>query len=138
MINTKSIGNIGEAKVLAEFVSYGIPVYIPFGDNEQSDLVVFLDGSLQRIQIKTIQHITDGVMTFGLTSRRYDVDYKYTSDEVDYFALHCIENNSCYLLKNDGDPLRAVNLRIEKPKNNQAKGIRMAEDYLFENVLSNI
>ena len=38
-MNSKRIGNIGEAKVLAKFVEMGMPVYIPFGDNEKADLV---------------------------------------------------------------------------------------------------
>ena len=34
-MNTKFIGNVGEAKTLSKFVELGIPVYIPFGDNEK-------------------------------------------------------------------------------------------------------
>jgi hypothetical protein len=39
-MNTKNIGNIGEIKVLSKFVELGYTVYIPFGDNSKSDLVV--------------------------------------------------------------------------------------------------
>ena len=34
-MNSKRIGNIGEAITLAKFVEKGIGVYIPFGDNEK-------------------------------------------------------------------------------------------------------
>lgn len=38
-MNTKRLGNIGEAKVLSAFVEHEIPVYIPFGDNEKLNLM---------------------------------------------------------------------------------------------------
>lgn len=45
-MDTKRIGNIGEAKVLYKFVSLHIPVYQAFGDNERSDLVADFNGKL--------------------------------------------------------------------------------------------
>ena len=39
-MNSKRIGNIGEAAALMKFVEIGIPVYLPFGDNEKADLLV--------------------------------------------------------------------------------------------------
>ena len=48
-MTTKQIGNIGEARVLSEFVRLGIPVYLPFGDNEKADLIAEFDGKLNRI-----------------------------------------------------------------------------------------
>lgn len=54
-MNSKRIGNIGEAQVLNKFVSLGIPVYIPFGDNEKADLIAEFNGKLNKIQVKTSQ-----------------------------------------------------------------------------------
>lgn len=45
--------NIGEAKALAKFVELQIPVYIPFGDNEKSDLIADFNGKLNKVQVKT-------------------------------------------------------------------------------------
>jgi hypothetical protein len=39
-MNTKQIGNIGEAKALGKFVEMMIPVYVSFGDNEKADLII--------------------------------------------------------------------------------------------------
>ena len=36
----KQKGNIGEAKCLAKMIELGIPVAIPFGDNERYDLII--------------------------------------------------------------------------------------------------
>jgi hypothetical protein len=40
IMNTKQIGNIGEAKTLCKLVEMMIPVYTSFGDNERADLVI--------------------------------------------------------------------------------------------------
>ena len=47
-MDTKGVGNIGEAKVLCKFVELGIPVYLPFGDNERSDLIAEFNGKLNK------------------------------------------------------------------------------------------
>ena len=93
-MNSKRLGNIGEAKALAKFVELGIPVYIPFGDNESADLVAEFNGKLNKIQCKTTAAINEqSIITWNLrstvvtTSNRYKV-HKYTSDEVDYFVLY--------------------------------------------------
>lgn len=39
-MNTKQIGNIGEAKALCKFVEMTIPTYTSFGDNERADIVI--------------------------------------------------------------------------------------------------
>lgn len=67
-MNTKQIGNIGEAKVLSKFVELGLPVYVPFGDNERADLIVEFNGKLNKIQVKTSINAKDGVMIFDLIS----------------------------------------------------------------------
>ena len=91
-MNSKQIGNIGEAKVLSKFIELGFPVYIPFGDNEKADLVVEFNGKLNKIQIKTSVDAKNGNITFDLTSstahRKNGMRHKYTIDEVDYFALY--------------------------------------------------
>ena len=67
-MNSKRIGNIGEAKVLAKFVEMGIPIYIPFGDDEKADLVAEFNGKLNKIQVKTSIKSKNGCSIFDLTS----------------------------------------------------------------------
>ena len=52
-MNSKRLGNIGEAKAIAAFVENQIPVYIPFGDNEKADLIAEFNGKLNKIQLKS-------------------------------------------------------------------------------------
>jgi hypothetical protein len=93
-MNSKRIGNIGEAKALPKFVELGIPVYIPFGDNESADLIAEFNGKLNKIQCKTTAAISEqSIITWNLrsivvtTGNRYKV-HNYTDKEVDYFVLY--------------------------------------------------
>lgn len=92
-MNSKRVGNIGEAKALAKFVELGIPVYLPFGDNESADLIAEFNGKLNKIQCKTTSNIKDDTIIWMLrstvvtNSNKFKV-HKYTRDEVDYFALY--------------------------------------------------
>ena len=52
MKNTKTIGDIGESAIIAEFLYFGIPVYLPFGDNNAADLIADFNGKLQKVQVK--------------------------------------------------------------------------------------
>ena len=138
-MNSKNIGNIGEVKVLAKFVELGIPVYLPFGDNEKADLITDFNGKLNKIQVKTSIKAQDGKMIFDLTSstmhRKNGVKHIYTSDEIDYFACYNIDRDKIFLIDINEAPNTIITIRYEKPKNNQIQGIKFEEDYLFENVL---
>lgn len=137
-MDTKGIGNIGEAKVLCKFVELGIPVYLPFGDNERSDLIAEFNGKLNRIQVKTSIKAENGKMVFDLTSstahRSNGVKHKYTDSEIDFFACYNIARDKIFLVPVD-EPRSAITIRYEKPKNNQTLGINFEDDYLIENIL---
>ena len=138
-MNTKSIGNIGEAKVLAKFVELGISIYLPFGDNEKADLIADFGGKLNKIQIKTSIKAEDGKMKFDLTSstvhRKNGNRHIYNSQEIDYFACYNITRQCILLFKVNEVPNTTITIRYEKPKNNQTTGIRFEEDYLIDKVL---
>lgn len=138
-MDTKSIGNIGEAKALCKFVELGIPVYLPFGDNERSDLIAEFNGKLNRIQVKTSIKAEDGKMIFDLTSstvhRSNGVKHKYSKEEIDYFACYNIARDKLFLVPTTAEPRSTITIRYEKPKNNQTNGIHYEEEYLIENIL---
>lgn len=90
-MNTKRYGNIGEAVAIGSFVKKGIPVYLPFGDNERADLIAEFGGKLNKIQVKTSVKTDNGTVSFSVVSstkhRKNGCKHKYTKDEVDYFFL---------------------------------------------------
>ena len=141
-MTTKQIGNIGEAKVLSEFVRLGVPVYLPFGDNEKADLIADFNGKLNRIQVKTSQKIIDGdKVRFSLVSstvhRQNGGKHIYTEDEIDYFAFYNLERDRVYLIsiKEEGLPKNEVTIRFCLPKTKNQFKTFLEEDYLIDKVI---
>lgn len=140
-MNSKRIGNIGEAKTLCKFVELGIPVYVPFGDNEKADFIAEFNNKLNKIQVKTSMYAKDGKMIFSLVSstshRKNGEKHIYTKEEVDFFSLYNINRDKLFLVPISDTPNTSIIIRYDKPKNNQAKNIHYEEDYLYENILKN-
>lgn len=139
-MNSKMIGNVGEAKVLCKFVELGIPVYQSFGDNEKADLIAEFNGKLNKIQVKTSLKAENGAVKFDLTSstvhRKNGVKHKYTTSEIDYFACYNIERDKIYLIKVTNEPRSTITIRyITAAATNS--NINYEEEFLIENVLSN-
>lgn len=138
-MNTKAIGNIGEAKVICKFVELGIPVYIPFGDNERADLIAEFNGKLNKIQVKTSLKAEDGKYIIDLTSstehRKNGVKYIYSEKDIDYFALYNITRDKVLLITVNDAPNTAITVRYEKPKKNNQHKPWLEENLLLEKVL---
>lgn len=143
-MTTKQIGNIGEVKTLSKFVELGVPVYLPFGDNEKADLIAEFGGKLNRIQVKTSCKAEDGKMVFSLVSstvhRQNGVKHIYTKNEIDYFALYNIERDVLMLISvNEPElPEKSITIRYTKPKSTNQFKTFMENDYLLETTLSNL
>lgn len=139
-MNSKRIGNIGEAKVLAKFVEMGIPIYIPFGDDEKADLVAEFNGKLNKIQVKTSIKSKNGCSIFDLTSstahRTNGGRRKYSNSEIDYFALYSLDRNKIYLMKAPDNPMTAITIRFEDTKSGKKIGVNYESDFLIENILN--
>ena len=105
MKNNKLIGNIGESKVIAKFCEFGIPIFIPFGDNERIDLIAQFFGKLNRIQIKT-SSVDNGEYVIFPTSSSYNHTTNkhrqfYDKSMIDYFALYNIKRDQIYIIPVD-------------------------------------
>lgn len=139
-MNSKRIGNIGEAKVLAKFVEMGIPIYIPFGDDEKADLVAEFNGKLNKIQVKTSIKSKNGCSIFDLTSstahRTNGGRRKYSNSEIDYFALYSLDRDKIYLMKAPDNPITAITIRFEDTKSGKKIGVNYESDFLIENILN--
>lgn len=138
-MNTKRIGNIGEAAVLNKFVEMQIPVYIPFGDNESADLIAEFNGKLNKIQVKTSESKgSEYVVSLRSSTIRHGKDYRkvYTDSDIDYFAVYNIHSKILLLL-----PIAefcgrvAIKVNIEpKSTHNQHKLFDWRE-YTFEKII---
>ena len=136
--NTSAIGNIGQVKTLSKFVELGIPVFTPFGEGYTSDLIADFNGKLNRIQVKTTENLhDDSFMIWKITRQAgYHGDRKkYTEDEVDYFALYCVETNILCLVPYENAKTNEVTIRLDSYEGVRTKVMKFVSEYKFENFI---
>jgi hypothetical protein len=128
----KDAGDLSNAMVLAAILKAGYPVLVPFGDDQRYDLVMDVHGDLKKIQSKT-GRVKDGSVRFDVCSSYVHVGRgkKDYHGEVDFFGVYCPETDTVYMVPIGEVGKRQANLRLEPPRNNQRKGIRLASDYVF-------
>lgn len=131
-MNSKRIGNIGEAYALAKLVELGIPVYQQFGDNEPADYIILVDNKALKVQVKSSDTYDTNKTIFDLTSstcnKKNGVRHKYSKEEVDIFLCYDNKTKELFLVKNTGNLISFI-IRYTKPKNNQIKGINFHTNY---------
>lgn len=132
IMHTKDLGKIGEAAVIQQCLSLGVEVFIDFGDNSRIDLILNTGYSLERVQVKCYTP-DDGKIVLELHKSGPSYNYKYKSDEIDWFAVvnaHSLTDiawiNAKYILDKYS---KKVTLRISPTKNNQASGITWFRDF---------
>jgi PD-(D/E)XK endonuclease len=129
--DTNGIGAVTEGRVLAALLAAGHAVAVPFGV-ARYDLVLDMDGDLQRVQCKT-GRLRNGAVVFNLYSvRRGGTPGKFDNapyrGQVDLFGVFCPDTDKVYLVPID-DRVSEIRLRVEPARNNQQAGTRWAADY---------
>ena len=136
MENTKKVGNLTELQCATRLYELGCAVSIPFGNSEKYDLIIDWNNKLYKVQVKTTKSIKNNIMSFATKTTNYTKgkwkSKSYKIDDVDFFFLYCMENDWCGLYVPKGKINTDITIRLEKPKNNQKKGIHLADDYSFE------
>ena len=131
-MDTKRIGNVGEAYVLAKLVEMEIPVYMQFGDNEPADYIIIVDGMPLKVQVKTSTRYDGEKTTFDLVSssvhRKNGEKHKYSIQEVDIFMCYDVNTKEIFLVENTGN-MNEITIRYSLPKNGQKKGINLSNDF---------
>ncbi|HTD36916.1 MAG TPA: group I intron-associated PD-(D/E)XK endonuclease [Candidatus Limnocylindrales bacterium] len=130
--NTKRVGDISEAHVIAAFAKLGYHVLLPFGENHRYDLVVDDGERLFRVQVKTGRLRRDGtVIEYSCSSshaHRGGASRPYFG-EIDYLAVYCPGTQKVYLLPEKELTATRAHLRLSPPRNNMSKSIRWASRY---------
>ena len=119
-------GAIGEHRVVADLISKGYRVHKPISESLPYDLVVSIKGFFFKIQVKYVTLTRGYVETSprSITSRKSRV----INIDFDLLAIFCPDTQECYYVwRNEFEG--SVRLRINKTKNNQGKGVRLAKDY---------
>lgn len=134
MEHPKDIGDRSTLAIVLALREAGYSVLMPFGENTRYDLVIERDGRLHRVQCKT-GRLDDGVICFRTSSSYYHhpnpkTPSKHYRGQVDYFAVFCPETAGVYLVPIEDLPMEThASLRVDLPRNNQRKRIRMAAGY---------
>lgn len=131
-LDTPGKGDFTEAVVIAELKRRGIPVAVPFGDNERYDLVLEAEDHLWRCQVKT-GWLSDGKIQFHAKSQHTNSEgnvYKLYDGDVEFFLVYSHDLESLYLIP-ESEFNTSFSLRVEEPKQVH-RTINWAEDYLFD------
>jgi hypothetical protein len=140
-MQSKRVGNIGEAITLTKFVELGVPVYIPFGDNESADLIAEFNGKLNKIQVKTSYKMKKDGFTVDLRSgtirNGHNYFKKYDCGDIDYFSIYNVESKILMLIPIEKLQNRnAIKVNVPfKETHNQYEPLNY-EDFSFEKIIN--
>ena len=119
-------GAIGEHRVVADLISKGYRVHKPLSESLPYDLVVSIKGFFFKIQVKYVT-LRRGYVETSPTSIKSRKN-RIVNIDFDLLAIFCPDTQECYYVwRNEFEG--SVRLRINKTKNNQGKGVRLAKDY---------
>ena len=138
-MNTSQIGNIGEAKALSKFVELGVPVYTPFGDGYEIDMIAIFNDKANRIQVKTTESVQDNGLMHWKTTKQdgyHGSKTKYNNGSVDYFVFYCIESDVLCLIPFGDIQSETMSIRLDSYTGVRLSTMRFASDYRFEKIIN--
>lgn len=121
--NTKKQGDIGLGSAIAHFTKMGFTVCLPLTDSQDYDLVVEVDGKLNKVQIKTSslktaygEIYTVGLRVLGGNQSWNGVAKHFDNTKVDYLFI-LLEDGRKYLIPSSKiDSKSSINVGGEKYK----------------------
>lgn len=131
--NTKAIGDLSEAIVIAKLIEHGYLVSIPFGENHRYDIVADDGTAMLRIQVKT-GRLKNGIIDYACYSSHQHRRSGPTATrpyfgQIEFLAIYCPLNGKVYLVPDSELVATRAHLRIAPPKNKQVRHIRWASRY---------
>jgi hypothetical protein len=126
---------VAEARITGAAIELGLTVLRPLCEGRRYDLIIDLEPELLRVQCKLARRRA-GVLSIGVATNRYTprgyVSTSYTADEIDAVGVYSPELRRCFLVPVDQVAgRRALHLRLDPTRNNQAERIKWARDYEF-------
>ena len=135
MAPLKTKGDLAELKVAADLIERGYRVAIPFGEDNDFDLILIRDDQLERVQVKYTR--SDGHVvpircrSASLTNGKVKHVKRYTSAMIDWLAAYDATTGRCFYIPATelGTGMNLIHLRLTEARNGQRRGIRFANDY---------
>jgi hypothetical protein len=137
-MNTNRTGDISEMVIMQKFIRIGANISIPFNDCPY-DLIVDLNGTLYKVQIKSLWNQKDGILRLNTTQGHKSSGLRSYKNNVDLIAAYCNETEHCILIPIKDVIEPKMRFRYKKAKNNQLSNL--SEDinkYLFDDNIQDI
>ena len=136
MASLKTKGDLAELKIAADLIERGYRVAIPFGEDNDFDLILIREDRLERVQVKYAR--SDGNVvpvrcrSASLTNGKVKQIKRYTSATIDWLAVYDVTTKRCFYIPATelGTGMDLIHLRLTDARNGQRRGIRFADDYL--------
>jgi hypothetical protein len=132
MHHTKEKGDLGVLKAQLDLFEQGFTILNPMTEHAPFDLVAYRDRRFKRIQVKYKAVDRTGALTVHFRSSWTDKNGTHMrevdKEEIDLYCIYCPDTDACYYL-DPKDFNRSVTLRVETPKNNQSRSVKLAADY---------
>lgn len=128
-MGSASRGNVAEAAVLHALVKRGLDVFVPFGSGHPFDLVVYVpEAGFLRVQCKRGWPLK-GCVVFNAYSTDHGSGPRGYAGLADLFGVYFPPSDQVFLAPIEAVAATEGRLRLEPPRNNQRKGIRLASDF---------
>ena len=140
MASLKTKGDLAELKVAADLIERGYRIAIPYGEDNDFDLILMRGEKLERVQVKYTESdgkvITLHCRSHSLTNGRVRQTKYYTAKTVDWMAVYDRTTERCYYMHavELGEGHASLLLRLVPTRNGQKAGVRYASDYLSPEV----
>lgn len=133
--HTKDKGDIGVACVITHLLKHGIQVALPLSEHLPFDLIaIHLDGRMVKVSVKYRALSKGSVVSVGTRSiwsdRNGIHNKRHKPGDYDAVSIHCADTDECYYVLASELSSSCTTLRIAKPGNNQATGVRMARWFI--------
>ena len=96
-------GERGELAFLSKAASLGFALSLPYGQGHRYDFVVDGGTNLWRVQVKTTEHMLNGLYLVGIHHRANRRAHAYTESDIDFVAVFILPEQTWYIL-----PVREV------------------------------
>lgn len=128
-MHAKKKGNIGESAVILDLIRQGYDVFTEFGDNSKVDLIALDDDGIPfKIQVKYIEP-KNGKIVIHAKKSGPNYKYKYTTKDVDWFAVYIPGPNICVYIPAQKVCKGSFTIRYEERLRNMGDKVNWAEDY---------
>lgn len=113
-MHKKDQGKLGEALVIAECLRQSVEVFVDFGDNSRVDLILNTNEGLIKVQVKCLSRDSKDPSSISLNLYKNGpgYSYRYTSTDIDYFAVVDLKTSRIAWLKVTDDLCNKYQLKF--------------------------